>query len=230
MFHANSIRFLSLLVGILVLVQAPARAALKTFDFSGTVTHEALFALFPSKVVGDSYSGSFTLDTDATLTSLSTPGDGAVATYVGNFGMTIEGASYAVSSARVQTRSLASDGIQLNFAVGANFGQLKLFGFGFFFAGDYSVPASLPPIAEFDHTAAVFAFNASNTFDIASITGLSGPTAIPAPGGLPLVALGLIAIAMVRGRWGRVCQGLSIERHREPAPVVKRGVPAAGCR
>ncbi len=94
-----------------IAIAASVNAAPLTFNFSGVVQDNALGALFPGKSVGDTYSGSFTVDPTASVVS-STP---AAANYDGSFfDVTIEGRSYEVHVFNVWS-GIYADGVEFDF-------------------------------------------------------------------------------------------------------------------
>ena len=99
-----------------------ACASILVFDIGGTVTHIDAGTLFPGKSVDDAFSGSFTVDTNATVTASSS----GWADYAGStFDVTIEGVSFVVTSFSVWSSSF-DDGVQFSIPTISEHGYLSL--------------------------------------------------------------------------------------------------------
>jgi hypothetical protein len=176
----------------------PAGAALLTFDFTGTVQLNERGILFPAKNVGDSYSGSFTLDTNALQTFLN-PG-GTTADYTGAFNVTIESVPYSVT--RFTVFSGGSDGFEFGFGSGSNVLTLRSS------ADIYSSPAvpTEVDLAEMDALARVESVSSTPfpafTFDRGSITALTERVLqqVPEPATALLLGAGFAAGLISRRR------------------------------
>jgi hypothetical protein len=107
-------------------VPRPARADLDVYGIAGTIEKTDYGVLFPAKSVGQTFHGSFTIDTDALLESVGAGND--YATYTGEFAVVIEGVSFPVSVLQVWSSGPTGidDGFQLTFSLGPAIGFLSL--------------------------------------------------------------------------------------------------------
>jgi hypothetical protein len=172
----------------------PAGSTLLVFEFTGTVQLDDLDVLFPGKNTGDAYSGSFTLDTDATQGFISE--DGTIAAYSGDFDVTIESVSYPIVNFLVLSSGPfpgASDGFEFYFDLGVLTGFLGLRSSSDLWALPL-VPGAVD-LAVMDEVAEV-ALTDYDVYDRGSITTLSGP--IPEPATALLLAAGLAVLASRR--------------------------------
>jgi hypothetical protein len=181
-----------------------------------------LGVLFPGKNPGDSYSGSFTLDTNATQGFISD--DGAIAAYSGGFDVTIESVSYPIVNVLVFSSGPfpgASDGFELYFDLGILTGFLGMRSSSDIYAFPL-VPGAVD-LADMDEVFEV-ALTDYDHYDRGSITTLSDP--IPEPATALLLAAGLATLASRRRAQPRcdprhatrdyVRDGPSLSRARRP--------------
>ena len=189
-------RLIGVLTGLVFALSASAvKATFITYDFGGAIISNNDGTLFPGKSVGDSYSGSFTLDTDAAKTG-DFPAVGS-STYSGTtMALSIEGTSYVVNSLTVWAdNSKVDEGIQLSFGPSGSSGNLSLRSSADIFA-DTSIPTSLD-LSVFDEDASVKYFTAEKDVDAGTITSLSS---VPEPTTLALLSLGLAGLGFTRRR------------------------------
>ena len=106
-------------IAVVVLAAPTASADLDHYPISGTITRTKLGILFPGKSVGETFQGSFTIDTNAMLQS--TGNGGTLGNYTGAFAVVIEGISYPVSVLSVWSSGPAGidDGFELSFSGGS---------------------------------------------------------------------------------------------------------------
>jgi hypothetical protein len=146
---------------------ATAQAAVVTYSFGGSVTDNSLGTLFPGLLVGESYTGTFTLDEDATPI-LVNPGSSSYDPT--NFEVTIEGTSYNVTTFTVWS-SGPPDGFEFSIDFGGNaFGFLSLRATADIYSSP-SVPTSVN-ISDFDVLARVSALDIDSIEDSGSITSI----------------------------------------------------------
>ena len=178
----------------------PVHATIINFSFSGVVTADTAGILFPTKNVGDPFSGSFSLDTNATPTVTSVD----YASYAGGtFGLTIDAVSYPVYSFRVWSGGPANvsapDGVEFSANFGGSTGFLSLRSSLDIYAAPL-VPSTID-LGDMDVLAQVSLdtggiFN--NTYhDRGTLLSLE---AVPEPGTALLTGLGLAMLASSRRR------------------------------
>lgn len=181
-----------------------ASASTITFDFSGTVLDDSFGQLFPGKAVGDTYTGSFTVDTSAAMTYHSNPFAAFDPT---NFAVSIEGTSYTVTHfylwyGPVSIYHPPADGFEIGFDIpypGSSGGYLMLRSSNDAYLTGPTIPSNFN-LADFDMLAQVQAISPYNqynsySYDRGSITAM---TPVPEPGTLVLLGAGLGAVAARR--------------------------------
>lgn len=169
-----------------------ANAATLSFDFTGTVSVDELGYLFPAKAVGDSFSGSFTVDTGAALIS----GDGVIyGNYdSSNFNVTLDGTEYAVDRF-----SVWKTGVEFSWYAPDAEGYLSLRSLNDIYT-DASVPTDYQ-ISSFDSLASINAasFSEGFRFEDGEITSIS-PSAVPIPAAAWLFGSALMGLMGVARR------------------------------
>jgi hypothetical protein len=111
----------------LVLSGATAvRADLDTYVFEGVIQEADVGTLFGSKLPGQTFDGSFTLDTTATLTAIGDSGN--YTTWSGGFAVVVEGVSHPVVNVAVWSSGPggAADGFELAYMVDGETGYVSL--------------------------------------------------------------------------------------------------------
>jgi hypothetical protein len=103
-----------------------ASARLDQYVISGTITSAELGLLFPGKSIGETFQGSFTLDTNAMLEGTSDGGKQAF--YSGEFSVVIDGLTYPGFALLVWSSGPAGidDGFEISFLTDDGTGFLSL--------------------------------------------------------------------------------------------------------
>ena len=155
--------------------------------------------LFPGLSVGEAYTGTFSVDPDATVVR----DFGTAADYDGSFfGLTIEGNSYSVLDFNVW--STGFDGVEFDFVVptasGNSIGFLSLRSTADLYSSP-DVPTSYD-FANFDQLARVSVRDFDNApfEDVSDRGSVIGIAAIPEPSGALLSLVGIVAIGFRRRR------------------------------
>ncbi len=171
----------------------PASATLLTFNFSGTVIENSAGLLFSGKSVGDTYSGSFTVNNPPTA---SYSGAG-VEVYNSGFTLEIEGFNTFVFQVEYSyDNPSVPDGIEIFFNSG---GALTLRS-----SADIFTSAAFPTsfdFSDFDDIAQVNLADPSGispNVDRGSITASVETVALPEPGALAVLCLGLAGLGFTR--------------------------------
>ena len=101
-------------------------ADLDTYVFEGVIEQTNVGTLFGTKLPGQTFDGSFTLDTAATLTGIGNGGQ--YTTWSGGFDVVVEGVSYPVVSVAVWSSGPGgnSDGFELAYTAGGETGYVAL--------------------------------------------------------------------------------------------------------
>lgn len=198
---ATKRRLRSLAVCASVLGGATAvRADLDTYTFEGVIQEVDAGILFGGKQPGQTFDGSFTLDTAATLTGIG--GNGQYTTWSGDFAVVVEGVSYPVLNAAVWSSGPggASDGFELAYSAGGTTGYVSLRS-----ASDVYTLAAVPSsvdLAAMDEMASVRV--TTNMPFFASDEGQLTFVPEPAPASLGIAAVA--AVACLRARARRPCE------------------------
>lgn len=193
LFH--TIKAVATAVPVLAALSSPATAALLTYDFEGVIDVADASTVFFGKGVGDTFTGSFTLDTDASvMTSLP-----VAKIYSGAFALSIDGAPLDSVELAVFDDTPGGDdlalydpftGISLDFHDSTG---TALSGLG--------VPTTPLILGDWDYIRIVYTFFGAFDVieDIGSLTSLTlqqSGTGVPAPGALALLSLGLFGLGV----------------------------------
>lgn len=171
----------------------PAAATLLTFNFSGIVLENSAGILFPGKSVGDTYSGSFTVDNPPTAIY----SGAGVEVYDFGFNLKIEGFDAHVFQVEYSyDNPSVLDGIEIYFNSG---GALSLRS-----SADIYTSAVFPTnfnFSDFDVFALVNLADPSGlspNIDRGSITASVETVAMPEPGALAVLCLGVAGLGFAR--------------------------------
>jgi len=185
--------FLSIALLGMAAFSMPASATPLTFNFTGIVIENSAGLLFTGKSVGDTYSGSFTVDNPPTASFSGT----GVEVYNSGFTLEIEGFNAFVFQVEYSyDNPSVPDGIEIYFNSG---GALTLRS-----SADIFTSAAFPTnfnFSDFDDIAQVNLADPSNispNVDRGSITAPVEPVALAETGTLAVLCLGLVGLGLAR--------------------------------
>ena len=190
--RAGSI-FLSIALLGMAAFSMPASATPLTFNFSGIVIDNSAGLLFSGKSIGDTYSGSFTVDNPPTASYSGT----GIEVYDYGFALEIEGFTATVFQVEYSYNNPSvPDGIEIYFNSG---GALTLRS-----SADIFTSAAFPTsfdFSDFDDIAGINVqdpLGISPNVDRGSINTSGETVAMPEPGALTVLCLGLAGLGFAR--------------------------------
>lgn len=173
------------------------RADLDTYVFEGVIQQADFGTLFGAKLPGQTFDGSFTLDTAPTLTGIGDNGN--YTTWSGGFAVVVEGVSYPVVNVAVWSSGPggAADGFEISYSAGGETGYVSLRS-----GSDIYTLAAVPTTVDLADMNLLASVEVSTDFPTpASDEGQL--TFVPEPGSASLGIAAAAAIACLRARWRR---------------------------